>query len=102
MPIKLCAPVTQFISRSCLLLLKGKVAPVTGGVKNFGGLISRQMADAEASDKHTIILDPRRELEILSRKLREQGGKAAAFQAVMTKPVSQLSPMQCSDGAEVK
>ena len=50
MPIKLCAPVTQFISRSCLLLLKGKVAPVTGGVKNFGGLISRQMAGAEASD----------------------------------------------------
>jgi len=67
--------------------LKGKVALVTGGGKNLGGLISRSMADAGAAVAvHYNSPGSKKGAEETVAAIEKKGGKAAAFQADMTKP----------------
>ena len=83
--------------------LKGKVALVTGGGKNLGGLISRQMAEAGASVAvHYNSSGSKKGAEDTVKEIEKKGGKAAAFQADMTKPAGQWNPRQDSDRVEVK
>jgi NAD(P)-dependent dehydrogenase (short-subunit alcohol dehydrogenase family) len=72
--------------------LKGKVALVTGGGKNLGGLISRQLAQAGATVAiHFNSPDSKKSAVETSLEIEKNGGKAAFFQADMTKPIG-LSP----------
>ena len=67
--------------------LKGKVALVTGGGKNLGGLISRSMADAGAAVAvHYNSPGSKKSAEETVSEIETKGGQAAAFQADMTKP----------------
>jgi NAD(P)-dependent dehydrogenase (short-subunit alcohol dehydrogenase family) len=67
--------------------LEGKVALVTGGGKNLGGLISRQMAEAGAAVAvHYNSPGSKKGADDTVKAIEQSGGKAAAFQADMTKP----------------
>jgi NAD(P)-dependent dehydrogenase (short-subunit alcohol dehydrogenase family) len=67
--------------------LKGKVALVTGGGKNLGGLISLQMAEAGAAVAvHYNSAGSQKGAEDTVKEIEKKGGKAAPFQADMTKP----------------
>jgi NAD(P)-dependent dehydrogenase (short-subunit alcohol dehydrogenase family) len=71
--------------------LKGKVALVTGGGKNLGGLISVSMADAGAAVAvHYNSAASKKGAEETVAAIEKKGGKAAAFQADMTKPAGKL------------
>jgi len=73
--------------------LQGKVALVTGGGKNLGGLISRQMAEAGAAVAvHYNSPGSKKGAEDTVKAIQNGGGKAAVFQADMTKPAGQ-SPL---------
>lgn len=83
--------------------LKGKVALVTGGGKNLGGLISRSMADAGAAVAvHYNSPGSKKSAEETVSEIETKGGQAAAFQADMTKPAGICPNMRDWQGIEVK
>jgi NAD(P)-dependent dehydrogenase (short-subunit alcohol dehydrogenase family) len=81
--------------------LEGKVALVTGGGKNLGGLISRQLAEAGATVAvHFNSPDSKKSAVETSLEIEKNGGKAAFFQADMTKPAGYSPHKSNSRGQE--
>ena len=72
--------------------LAGKVALVTGGGKNLGGLISRQMAEAGAMVAvHYNSPGSRRDAEDTVRAIQRAGGNGVVFKGDLTKPAGHSS-----------
>jgi len=73
--------------------LNGRVVLVTGGGKNLGGLISREMGKKGAIVAiHYNSTSSKAGAEETVKAIEERGGKAAAFQADLTKPTGSTQP----------